>query len=699
MRFDVPARALAAAAAAGLALAGWVGDARAQSVNVVEYYNATLDSYFITGRSNEQALLDALTDDFRRTGMQFTAIAAAGAGGGDVRICRFYISVTNPLASTHFYGREGIDCESILAQNLPGFSYEGFDFAVMSPQALGVCPSAAPVRIYRSFRAAANGRTANHRYSASRSSAEALAAAGWTSEGVAFCVSDARDATIAPQTGVKRVVSGASPFDANCSQGQGGTVYVGAEVEPHIAMNPGNPLHLLASWQQDRWSNGAARGTSGAVSFDGGNTWQPSRAPFSRCGGGTIATASDYERATDPWAAIGPDGVAYQMALSLSGAAFSSNSISAMLVARSADGGRTWGTPATLIRDTGAAAFNDKNMMVVDPRDPRYVYAVWGRLRGDGNGPAWFARSINNGNSWEPARSIYNPAFENQTFGNLLLVMPDGSLVNVFMDIIRTATPESAKGSFMRLVRSSDRGVTWSAPITVAEFFGIGVRDPVTGLAVRDGVGLPSAAVGPDGRLHMVWQDSRFSQGARDGIAYSSSADAGLTWSGVVRVNARGDVPAFSPTVSVRDDGTIGVSYFDLRAASGSSAGLATSYRLATSARGVTWRDAGIEDSFDITQAPFANGWFLGDYHGLVSNGSSFSALYARSGADANNRTDIVFARLAEGSLKSHRPAHVAVGAGEFVASPALRQNVAAAVERTVLARRPGRDAASITPP
>ena len=40
-------------------------------VTVVEYYNATLDAYFITGRTAEQTTLDALPADFRRTGMQF----------------------------------------------------------------------------------------------------------------------------------------------------------------------------------------------------------------------------------------------------------------------------------------------------------------------------------------------------------------------------------------------------------------------------------------------------------------------------------------------------------------------------------------------------------------------------------------------------------------------------------------------------
>ena len=119
--------------------------ASAQSVTVVEYYNRALDAYFMTGRSNEQTQLDALPADFSRTGMQFTASSAAAATASQVRICRFYINIASPLVSSHFYGREGIDCEALRAQNPPGFSYEDFDFAVASPEASGICAASAPI--------------------------------------------------------------------------------------------------------------------------------------------------------------------------------------------------------------------------------------------------------------------------------------------------------------------------------------------------------------------------------------------------------------------------------------------------------------------------------------------------------------------------------------------------------------------------
>jgi len=62
-----------------------------------------------------------------------------------------------------------------------------------------------------------------------------------------------------------------------------------------------------------------------------------------------------------------------------------------------------------------------------------------------------------------------------------------------------------------------------------------------------------------------VWQDSRFSGGAREGIAFTRSIDGGTTWSAPVQVNGVPAVQALLPAVAVRPDGTIGVLYYDMR--------------------------------------------------------------------------------------------------------------------------------------
>ena len=129
-------------------------NASAQSVTVVEYYNKSIDAHFITGRVSEQAALDGVAD-FRRTGMTFQATAVVIAAASLTKICRFYISSTTPYVSSHFYGRQGIDCESIRSQNLAGLSWEDYDFATQQPTD-GVCP-AGMVTVFRGFRASQSG--------------------------------------------------------------------------------------------------------------------------------------------------------------------------------------------------------------------------------------------------------------------------------------------------------------------------------------------------------------------------------------------------------------------------------------------------------------------------------------------------------------------------------------------------------------
>ena len=180
-----------AAALSGVLLALNAFSAWGQAVTVVEYYNKTLGAYFITGRASEQVTLDSVAA-FQRTGMTFQAVTAASAASTLTKICRFYIHGTAPYVSSHFYGRPA-DCDLLLSLHNPGFDWEDYDFATLQPTA-GVCPSGS-VAIYRGFRAANNGVTPNHRYSASLATYTAAALTGYAGEDVQFCVTAATPAT------------------------------------------------------------------------------------------------------------------------------------------------------------------------------------------------------------------------------------------------------------------------------------------------------------------------------------------------------------------------------------------------------------------------------------------------------------------------------------------------------------------------
>lgn len=479
----------------------------------------------------------------------------------------------------------------------------------------------------------------------------------------------------APSPTTDRVVSGLSAFPAGCATGGGGIVHINAEVEPHLAVNPRDPNHLIAAWQQDRWSNGSARGVASAMSLDGGTTWTHTLVPFTQCAGG------EYARGTDPWVAFSPDGTAYQMALVTTGGTFTTGSVNAMVVSRSTDGGRTWSNPVELIRDT-TPFFNDKNTITADPLDGRFVYAVWDRLRQNGNGPAYLARTTDGGATWEPARMIYDPGTRSQTIGNQVRVLPNGTLVNLFTQIDETSPTTTT--ATVRVIRSTDRGVTWSGATTISTHQAQGVRDALTGQAIRDGSIVPEIAAGPDGTVHVVWQDARFT-GQRDAIAYSRSTDGGVTWSAPVRVNSDPSAAAFTPQVHVALDGTIGVSYYDLRSRGANPLALPTDYWLARSTDGVTWSETRIAPTFDILTAPVAGGLFLGDYTGLQSAGSTFLSLHARTPGGTENRTDIFFTRIAPATEAA---AYAAETKLMFAPDASLQQRVSENIARALAARR-----------
>jgi hypothetical protein len=178
---------------------------------------------------------------------------------------------------------------------------------------------------------------------------------------------------------------------------------------------------------------------------------------------------------------------------------------------------------------------------------------------------------------------------------------------------------------------------------------------------VRAGEVLGTFAINPStGDLYAAWQDSRFSGGLRDSIAFAQSHDAGATWSAPLRINGDPSVPAFTPTLAVLPGGAIGIAYYDFRQA-GSATFQPTEFWLATSRDGVAWRETRLAGNFDLLNAPNASGLFLGDYQGLTGSGSTFVALYARvNNGDAANRTDIFADRV-----------DVNVGAAAVIVAPA----------------------------
>lgn len=198
----------------------------------------------------------------------------------------------------------------------------------------------------------------------------------------------------------------------------------------------------------------------------------------------------------------------------------------------------------------------------------------------------------------------------------------------------------------MAYVKSEDGGTTWSSIKIIAALKSVGVTDPNTGATIRTGDIIPEPAIDPaTGKLYIVWQDSRFNGGQYDEVVISSSTDGGTTWTAPIRVNTPTGTAAFTPSIKINSAGKIGVTYYDFRnLQTGNTTTLPTDYWFISSNNGGTsfTGEQHLAGSFDMLAAPYASGYFVGDYEGLTSIGTTFQAFFvATNSSNAGNPTDV----------------------------------------------------------
>ena len=144
---------------------------------VVEYYNRSLDHFFMTADANEINLLDiGQLRGWERTGVRFLAYTSQQPGTNPV--CRYYLSP--PLPDSHFYSADPAECERV-RRNFPDWTYESpAVFYIHLPDTrTGACP-AGTRPIWRFF----NTTRTNHRYTPEVTIRDELRSTpGWIAEG------------------------------------------------------------------------------------------------------------------------------------------------------------------------------------------------------------------------------------------------------------------------------------------------------------------------------------------------------------------------------------------------------------------------------------------------------------------------------------------------------------------------------------
>jgi hypothetical protein len=343
--------------------------------------------------------------------------------------------------------------------------------------------------------------------------------------------------------------------------------------------------------------------------------------------------------------------------------------------AASYDGGATWSHVQTLIADpcisgtpsgpgyqcnnANASLFNDKESVAADPLHPGVAYAVWDRLVAPPAapigfqkerayfGPALLSKTTDFGAHWSTPKVIVGLPSQDQTIGNQIVINRQTGALYDFFNLIQNASNSGDnRGYNVAFIKSTDGGATWSDPSVAAAIETVGVHDannlnPYTNSAPapsRTGDIIPEPAINPtNGQLYVVWQDARFNGFHNDEVVITTSSNGGSTWSAPERVNVHTGQPAYDPSVYVNSSGVVGVSYFQWSATTVSGNEptklfIRHSTAPGSSTTGPTFATAtALDGPFNNLAAPVSRGYFLGDYQGLVANGSGFIPFYVKT--------------------------------------------------------------------
>lgn len=358
--------------------------------------------------------------------------------------------------------------------------------------------------------------------------------------------------------------------------------------EPQIIVNPTDPKNMIAS-SNDYGSCCDQFYTT----LNGGRKW------FT----GNMSVEDDTRTGSDPVTTFDPaHGTAIHSSLNYQFTNSGETTDGDVVASVSTDGGINWDVPVEVYSGLGADSdplqyFNDKEWITTDtnPASPYYgrTYLTWTRFKSEfgqfKESPIWESHSDDGGYTWSTAHQISgsNPNCTFQVDGpagvcdedqfSVPAVAPDGTVYVSFQNEQNSSSwePHEVFESQYMVVKSTDGGVTWRAPVHIANMedgsrdypLNVRGRQTVTDYQVRlSNIG--NIAVSPiDGSLYQVWSDN--TNGLHDvhkpvtntDVWYSMSTDRGATWSRKALVDPR-TTDQWFPWVDVNPvTGQVGVLY------------------------------------------------------------------------------------------------------------------------------------------
>ncbi len=444
------------------------------------------------------------------------------------------------------------------------------------------------------------------------------------------------------------------------------------QTEPHIAVNPNDPDHLVIGAIDFNFPTVVAY-----VTFDAGENWEgPFQTPYLR---------DDITGAGDPVVGFDRDGNVYILSISLGleeftvGNTIGLAAVSSIQIAKSRDGGFNWEDPIPTSRsivDTNLTldqnlrargsvdvSFLDKPWIAVgpDPENPGsdIIYVTYIRFNvintvlysdelpllssGEVQSTVQLVHSSDGGTTWSdpidvsptvrrvagdaPVPGAANAVgLKRVVQGASPHVGPDGTVYVTWLD---STDDESQEGLAEIYIARSDDGQSFNDPIRTVVMREVGFT-PRTASFRYWASAFPQTAVGPDGAINIVYVGLNSSAPVDDGDVYFiRSEDHGETWSRPATLGGdRGTGLQFFPAIDVDNEGDIHVMWGDMR--DSPEQARYHIYYTQSEDNGKTWGfvddrlnirspDARVTDFPSNPNKGFPQGQFIGDYFSIAA--------------------------------------------------------------------------------
>jgi BNR repeat-like domain len=345
----------------------------------------------------------------------------------------------------------------------------------------------------------------------------------WT---LALCLAAALPAALAAQP--ESLVSGPNRNVAATAS----PAPLGSQGEVQVAVNPNNPNQLVAVAETNtHWTGTCDEPVAVYYSANGGATWQTACAPGSLAYTGIGDCYGFFDYGWDPvvvWDDNNQVFLNHTMVCSDGRITYGT----AIVTARSTDGGASWTAHGVVSESDFFYKLYSSHMVDNSPASPFHGrhYSCWS-LEGDGK----ISYSTDGGATWtqvdlpSPLAGSFDGACE-------MAVEDDGTL-HVVLD-----------SSGMFHTRSTDGGLTWSAPVLVRSFNMSAASGGTCPYAQNQrcirrfgAIAVDNSGGACDGRLYAVFTDHAPGGNVNQSdIFLSRSVDGGATWSAPVKVNDDG---------------------------------------------------------------------------------------------------------------------------------------------------------------